>query len=509
MIDSRNAARMATKTPKIRPTATPRRSPWTSSQRTAGSRLTARNRATRTRSSSSRTDHTAAAAAIAASAPRARKNPQRNSAPGRARPATVSGSLGAGGNPTSRSRTSASADRSGSGPTRRLNGPAPSPAPTVWSAGYPPSGRPTAAGSGRRLPLAVVGGEDLLGRDLDAGLVEGDLEAGPELAGHLPLLQGAGLGHQADPDAVGAELLDPPDLRLLQDLGRPVLVDVQLVGDPLDGPGGVVQVGRVGDLDVDQRPGPALGAVADPADLPVGDVPQGAADVAQPGGAQPDPFHGAGGRAGVDHVPDPVLVLHEHEDAGDEVADQVLGAEPDGHPDDPGPGDQRAEVEADGAKGHQPGQGPDAEGGDALEQGPDRLGALDPAQAGDLPGAGQGPGGLEGGQAAVVGHVLDQPPDGPPDQPVGDPGGGQDGDGRGERHGVLEQTITFGGAGEQSFRSTVAKALRGLSTVQVEAGADEGGGQDEQDQQPDQHRDHDPAAGAGRVRVRGGGRRPG
>jgi len=107
-----------------------------------------------------------------------------------------------------------------------------------------------------------------------------------------------------------------------------VLVDVQLVGDPLDGPGGVVEVGRVGDLHVD-------------------------------------------------HVPDAVLVLHEHEDAGDEVADQVLGAEPDGHADDPG--DQRPQVEAEGTKGHQPGQGPDAEGGHAGQQGAHRLGPLDPA----------------------------------------------------------------------------------------------------------------------------------
>src|SRR4029453_4081483 len=307
------------------------------------------------------------------------------------------------------------------------------------------------------------------------GLVEGDLEAGPELAGHLPLLEGAGLGHQADPDAVGAELLDPPDLRRLQQPGRPVLVDVQLVGDPLDGPGGVVEVGRVGDLDVDQRPGPALGAVADPADLPVGDVPQGAVDVAQPGGAQPDPFDGAGGRAGVDHVPDAVLVLHEHEDAGDEVADQVLGAEPDGDADDPGPGDQRPQVEAEGAKGHQPGQGPnatgdtpgpgrqrpqveaegakghqpgqgpDAEGGHAGQQGAHRLGPLDPAQAGDLPGPGQGVGGAQGGHPAVLAHRGHQPPDGPPDQPVGDPGDGQDEQGRGRFHGVVEQRITFGG----------------------------------------------------------------
>src|SRR5215217_7067908 len=167
--------------------------------------------------------------------------------------------------------------------------------------------RGCAAGSGGRLALVLAGGGGghLLGRDLDAGLVEGDLEAGPELAGDLPLLQRAGLGDQPDPDAVRAELLDPPDLGLLEDLGRPALVHVQLVGDPLDGPGGVVQVGRVGDLDVDQGPGPALGAVADPADLAVGDVPEGAADVPQAGRAQPHPFHGAGGRAGVDHVPDP------------------------------------------------------------------------------------------------------------------------------------------------------------------------------------------------------------
>src|SRR5262245_65214532 len=77
--------------------------------------------------------------------------------------------------------------------------------------------RKRGAASGGRLALAVaVGGEDLLGRDLDALPVEGDLEAGPELAGHRPLLQRAGLGDQADADAAGAELLDPPHLGVLQ-----------------------------------------------------------------------------------------------------------------------------------------------------------------------------------------------------------------------------------------------------------------------------------------------------
>ena len=222
-------------------------------------------------------------------------------------------------------------------------------------------------------------------------------------------------------------------------------VGVEVVGDLLDGAGGVVEVGRVGDLDVDQGPGPALGAVADAADLAVGDVPEGAVDVPQAGGAQADALDGAGGRAGVDHVADPVLVLHQHEDAGDEVADQVLGAEPDGDPDDPGPGDQRAEVEPQGAEGHQTSQGPDAEGGDAGQQGADRLGPLDAAQAGDLAGAGQGGGGAQGRQAALVAHGGDHPPDGPPHQPVGHPGGDQDEEGRCGFDGMLEQTITFGG----------------------------------------------------------------
>jgi hypothetical protein len=115
------------------------------------------------------------------------------------------------------------------------------------------------------------------------------------------------------------------------------------------------------------------------------------------------------------------------------------------------PGDQRAQVEAEGAEGHQPGQGPDAEGGHAGQQGADRLGPLDAAQAGDLAGAGQGGGGAQGGQAAVVGHGFDHPPDGPPHQPVRHPGGDQDQDCRGGFDGVFEQRITFVGMGERPF----------------------------------------------------------
>ena len=50
--------------------------------------------------------------------------------------------------------------------------------------------------------------------------------------------------------------------------------------------------------------------------------------------------------AGVDDVADAVLVLEDHEDAGEEVLDQALRAEADGDTDDAGAGDDRADVDA-------------------------------------------------------------------------------------------------------------------------------------------------------------------
>ena len=68
--------------------------------------------------------------------------------------------------------------------------------------------------------------------------------------------------------------------------------------------------------------------------------------VAERGDAQTDRLDGADRLADVDHVTDPVLVLEQHEEPGDEVLDQVLRAEADRQSGDAGAGQQRAEVDA-------------------------------------------------------------------------------------------------------------------------------------------------------------------
>ena len=74
------------------------------------------------------------------------------------------------------------------------------------------------------------------------------------------------------------EPLDAPHLGLLEDLAAPLRVLPQLVGDRLDDrPAAVSTSVPVGHLDVEQRPGPLLGLVADPEDLAVRDVPDRAA----------------------------------------------------------------------------------------------------------------------------------------------------------------------------------------------------------------------------------------
>src|SRR3954469_6559346 len=85
--------------------------------------------------------------------------------------------------------------------------------------------------------------------DLDALLVEGLSDALAQQARDVPLRRGARIDGEADVDAVGAERLDAPDLRLGDDV---VPLAPDLVGDALDHGARVPQVGPVGDLDVEQ-----------------------------------------------------------------------------------------------------------------------------------------------------------------------------------------------------------------------------------------------------------------
>ena len=63
--------------------------------------------------------------------------------------------------------------------------------------------------------------------------------------------------------------------------------------------------------------------------------------------------------AGVDHVADAVLVLDQHEDAGEEVAHEGLGAEAERDPDDADADPDRREVDADLVEHHHAGRRPD------------------------------------------------------------------------------------------------------------------------------------------------------
>ena len=179
----------------------------------------------------------------------------------------------------------------------------------------------------------------------DAAVAEGVGEPPSQLAHDQELLGGPGLDHQPDGDGLGLEALDAPDLGRLEDLAAPRGVGPQPVRHLLDDRLHPVDVGAPGHLDVEQGPGPLLGHVADPGDGAVGDVPHGALHVAHPGGAQRDGLDRPGRGAGVDDVAHAELVLDQHEDAGEEVLDQALGTEADGHAGDAGAGDERAQVD--------------------------------------------------------------------------------------------------------------------------------------------------------------------
>ncbi len=74
--------------------------------------------------------------------------------------------------------------------------------------------------------------------------------------------------------------------------------------------------------------------------------------------------------------PDAVLVLQDHEDAGEEVRDQVAGAETDRHTRDPRGGQQRGQVDLEGAEDHQGRGAEDQERRHRAEHGADGLRAL-------------------------------------------------------------------------------------------------------------------------------------
>ncbi len=105
-----------------------------------------------------------------------------------------------------------------------------------------------------------------------------------------------------------------------------------LVGGRLDGRRGPLQVGPVRHLDVEDHAGPPPGAVAHLADLAVADRPQRVPLTSRTRVARRvTPSTTPLGSPRSISSPTPYLVLDEDEQAGEEVLDDLLGAEAERH----------------------------------------------------------------------------------------------------------------------------------------------------------------------------------
>ena len=164
----------------------------------------------------------------------------------------------------------------------------------------------------------------------------------PQLPGDVVHRVRAGLHHDPDHEGVAVDRFQPPDLGLLDDAGAPlrILREALCSGEQRVLDRGDVRVGR--HAEIDDRASPALRHVADPGDLAVAHVPEGAVRVAHLRDAHADVLDDAGGETQVDHVADSDLILGHEEHAVQDVLDDVLGAE--------------TEARADG--GGEQGQGP-------------------------------------------------------------------------------------------------------------------------------------------------------
>jgi hypothetical protein len=174
-----------------------------------------------------------------------------------------------------------------------------------------------------------------------------------------------------------------------------------LVADDGDGP---VHVLAVGDGNVHHRARPAAGLVAHRLDLAVGDRVQGAVEIAEHHDPERDLLDHPALPRRLDHVAQGELVLHQHEEAGDDVLHQALRAEGDGEADDGGAAQERPDVDED-VEAEQDGDGEDGDPPRAPEQLRDRLPALLPDRR----------------DGVVVVHPLLDPPRGETHEPEREP----------------------------------------------------------------------------------------
>jgi hypothetical protein len=182
--------------------------------------------------------------------------------------------------------------------------------------------------------------------EVDAELVEAQLEPPVELARHLPLLARPRLAARHDDHALVGERVQARQVERLEHQAAvgPLAAQrgVHLAQDLVD----PVDVLGVADGDVEYGEGVVLRHVRHDADRAVRDGVHVAVVVAQRHRPDRDRLHHPGAVAEPDHVADPDRVAQQDEQAGRQVLDQLLRAEADREAHDAGTGEERRRIHA-------------------------------------------------------------------------------------------------------------------------------------------------------------------
>jgi hypothetical protein len=179
-------------------------------------------------------------------------------------------------------------------------------------------------------------------------LLEGIPDAAVEGATDHPLLGRQGLHPQQQHDRELVQAVDALIVEAVDDQRPDLGVLRQFVANAAQDLDDAVDILAIADADARHRVGEILGQVLDAGDLAERHRVHDAVLVAQPDRADGDRLDDAGVLLpDIDDVADRDLVLNQDEQAGDDVLDQGLAAEPDGHPDHARAGQQRRDVDAD------------------------------------------------------------------------------------------------------------------------------------------------------------------
>ena len=210
--------------------------------------------------------------------------------------------------------------------------------------------------------------------DLDARLVQVQLDQTVVGTAHRPLVAGGGLDAYPDVDRAVGQGDDTGHLEGFEDLGLEVLVGGQFVEGVAQGDDRLVHVLAVGDAVFAHMVAEATHVVGDHIDAGEWHQMVGAVQVTDTHRADAELLGGAGDAAQGHHVAGIHGVFHLDEDTGDDVLHQLLGAETDGQTEHTGTGDQRSDVDADFRQHDHRRHGDDGDGQGIAEQRQQRLG---------------------------------------------------------------------------------------------------------------------------------------